>query len=176
MLGRVVRGVPSDIAWRAALELTPRRFTWHVRNPSTAITTLFVVMFPLNMVADSAGRTPSSFIDYRVPLWVLTDLFGCVILVFAALAIAVRVVPGLSTGADAYRGRTRLERGRRTATAAMGVAWAGSAVFRFGSASLVGAGFWAAFGLCLFFYLLLLTVGLGVRLLTLGRYLPKVAS
>ena len=53
---------------------------------------------------------------------------------------------------------------------------AGSAVFRFGALSLVGGVFWAAFAAALVTYLALLVVTGGVRLLTLGRYLPKVSA
>lgn len=174
VLSRVVRGVPADIAWRVGLELSPTRSAWHLRNPSTAITTLFVVMFPVTMVADSSGRRSSQLVDYRIPLWILTDAVGCCVLLFASLALMARLRQRWMTGAARFVARSRLERLRRCATAVLGVAWAGSSVFRFGAVSSIGAGFWGAFGLCLLGYLLLLVLTLGSRILTLGSYLPKV--
>jgi len=176
VVGRVVRGMPSDLAWRVGLELRPGRFAWHLRNPSTAITTTFVAMVPLNAAADSAGTRARQLVDYRVPLWVATDILGVCILLLAMLALASRAWPGWTAGVESFQPGSRLERARRCATATLGIAMAGSAVFRFGALSLVGGVFWAAFAAALVTYLALLVVTGGVRLLTLGRYLPKVSA
>lgn len=177
VVGRVIRGMPADIAWRAVLELRMSRFAWHLRNPSTAITSFLVVMLPLNLAADSAlpqGR--SSLLDYRIPLWVATDFVGGCILLFAVLAFASRVRPRLAAGAEPFQSRSRLEAARRCATATLGVTLAGSAVFRFGALALLGGGFWLAFAACVLVYVALLLATLGVKLLTFGRYRPNIRA
>jgi hypothetical protein len=182
VIGRVLRGIPSDIAWRVGLELRRSRFAWHLRNPSTAITTLFVAMIPLNVAADSneaaesAGTRSWPLLDYQVPLWAVTQLVGGCILLFALLALSTRVSRRWPASAEQFEAHSRLERARRCATAALGVALAGSAVFRFGALSLVGGVFWGAFVACLLLYVALLVVTFSARLLTLGRYLPKVRA
>ena len=180
VVARVVRGMPADITWRVGLELRPSRFAWHLRNPSTAISTLFVAMIPLNVAADSnlhaaaAGDRSWPLLDYRVPLWVATDFVGGCILLFAVLALATRVWPRWAAETEPFTPRSRLERARRCTTAALGVALAGSAVFRFGAFSMVGGAFWVAFAAGVLVYVALLVAPVGPRFLTLGRYLPKV--
>lgn len=177
VIGRVIRGVPADIAWRVGLEIRMSRFAWHLRNPSTAITSLFVVMLPLNVAADSAlpqGR--SSLLAYRIPLWVATNFVGGCILLFAVLAFASRVRPRWAAGAEQFQSRSRLEAARRCATAALGVTLAGSAVFRFGALALVGGVFWLAFAACVLIYGSLLLATLGPKLLILGRYRPNIRA
>lgn len=174
VISRLARGMPADVAWRVGLEARPCRLAWHLRNPSTAITFLFVVMFPINLVADSAGTRSSQLLDYRIPLWVLTDLVGFCMLIFAAVAMTARILNRGTTEAEVFVPQSRLERVRRCATAGLGLAWAGSAVFRFGPFSSVGTACWAGFGIVLVAYLLLRAITLAKLFLTLGRYLPKV--
>jgi len=140
------------------------------------ITTLMVVMVPLNFAADSARGRYQRLVDYRLPLWILTDAMGAGILVLAVLALGVRVLRRMPAGVERVASRSRLERMRRGNTAALGVALAGAAVFRFAPVSAVGAAFWGAFGICLVLYLTLLVATAGSKVLTLGRYLPKVTA
>lgn len=182
VVGRVIRGVPSDIAWRVGLEVRPGRFAWHLRNPSTAITFLFVAMIPLNVAADSnlaataRGDHTWLLLDYTVPLWVATDFVGVCILLIAGLALATRVWPRWRVAAERFEPGSGLERARRFATASLGIALAGSAVFRFGAVGLLGGIFWLAFAAFVVLYAALLLVTLGLKVLTLGRYLPKVRT
>lgn len=178
VVGRVVRGMPADIVWRTGLEVRPSRFTWHLRNPSTAITSLFVVMFPVSMAADAAlpGDRPWPLLDHGIPLWVANFFLGGCILLIAVLALATRLSPSATSGAERFQPRSRLERARRCATAMLGVTLAGSAVLRFGALDLVSGVLWFAFAACVLIYLALIALTFGVRLLTLGRYLPKVKT
>ena len=176
VMSRVLRGAPADIAWRVGMELSPSRVWWHLRNPSTSITALFGVMFPITMVADSTGRRSSRLVDYRIPLWVLTDVVGCCLLVIAGLALAMRLRGRQAVRADRYVPASRLESLRRAATAALGIAWAGAATFRYGVVAPVGSAFWVAFGAILLGYLALLMAGICTKVWTVGRYLPKVST
>lgn len=177
VVGRVVRGMPADLAWRTGLEIRPSRFAWHLRNPSTAITSLLVLLFPLNMAADAAWPSArDSFLDYRIPLWAATDIVGSCIVLFTVLALATRLSRRWKSVADRYRPQSRLERARRCATAVLGVSLAASAVLRFGPLDLASGAFWITFVLCVPIYLALVGATLITKALTLGRYLPKVRT
>ena len=176
VIARVVRGMPSDISWRVALELRPGRFAWHLRNPSTAMTTLLVAMFPLNAAADSYVTDPESrpVVGHGAPLWAATYVVSGCILAVALLALAARLRPGWISSAEQFRPRSRLEGIRRRVTAALGVTLAASAVLRFTALDPVSGLLWVAFVLGVLVYLALLMVSLILELLTLGRYLLKV--
>lgn len=182
VVARVLRGMPADLAWRAGLELRPNRFSWHLRNPSTAITTLLVAMIPFNVAAEAnAAAEPVAprywtLFDYGGPLWAVTQLVGGVILLFALLSLGSRVSRRWIGEAPRFEPQSRLERARRFNTAALGVSLAGSAVFRFGALGPIGGVFWFAFSVLLAVYLALLVGTVAVKLLTLGRYLPKVRT
>lgn len=176
VVSRVVRGMPSDIVWRTGLELRPSRFAWHLRNPSTVITALFLVMVPVNMAANSAFPAERRLIEYRIPLWVATDLIGSCILLFALVALAARARGQWTAGTESYEPESRLESARRAITAAMGITWAGAAVFRFGAVWPVGGFFWFAFAGCVVLYAVVLAMTVFVQLLILGRYLPKIGA
>ena len=177
VVSRCLRGMPADIAWRARLEIRRSRFAWHLRNPSTAITSLLVIMFPLNVAADSALPQGRSFLpDYRIPFWVATDVVGACILLFGVLALVTRVRPRWASGAEPCDPRSRLERARRCTTAALGITLAGSAVFRFGALGPIGGVFWLAFAACVLAYGALIVTTVTVRVLNLRRYRPKVGS
>ena len=176
VIARVVRGMPSDVSWRVALELRPSRFAWHLRNPSTVITTLLVAMIPLNAAADSYVSDPQSrpLVGHGVALWAATYVVSGCILAVALLALAGRLRPGWICGAEQFRPASRLERNRRRVTAALGVILAGSAVLRFTALDLASGVLWVGFVVGFMTYLALLTVSLVLRLLTLGRHLPKL--
>jgi hypothetical protein len=176
VVGRVIRGVPADLTWRIGLEGRPGRLAWHLRNPSTALTSAFVLLVPLNQMADSAWPGDTHFVDYRGPLWVATEVLGSALLIFGLGAAFARVRRSLITGADRYQSRSYSERLRRALTAFMAVSWAGSVVFRFGFVEPIGAVFWGLFWLGLLFYLAVLVGSVAKHALTLGRYMPKIAA
>jgi hypothetical protein len=176
VVSRVVRGIPADLIWRIGLETRPGRLDWHLRNPSTALTSGFAVMVPINLVADSAYPGGRGAVDYRVPLWIATDALGLALIAFGLVAVLARVRGGSTRGGDHYRPTSRTERLRRGLTAFLAVSWASSAVFRFGVVSPIGDVSFGLFVLGLLAYLALLAVPLVHRLLPLGRYLPKVGA
>ncbi|RYC14590.1 hypothetical protein [Nocardioides zhouii] len=176
VVGRVVRGVPADLVWRIRLEARPGRLAWHLRNPSTALTSAFLVMVPVNQMADAAWPGERHLVDYRVPLWAATEALGVALLAFVLWAAWARVRPGAVASAQKYPSRSRAERLRRAATAFMAVSWAGSAVFRFGFVEPIGAVCWGLFWLGLLLYLVVLAGSAAQRGLTMGRYLPKVVA
>lgn len=172
VVSRVVRGVPSDLVWRIGLEARPGRLAWHVRNPSTALTSAFVVMMPVNLLADSAWPGRRHFMDYSVPLWIATDAIGLAVLAFGAWAALAHVRRGWRTGSERYVPRSRTERLRRAATATLALTWAGSAVFRFGFVAPIGGASFGLFWFVVLVYVAVLVGSIVVRLLRLGRYLP----
>lgn len=176
VVGRVVRGMPADLTWRIGLETRPGRLAWHLRNPSTALTSAFVVMVPVNLVADSAWPGGRHLVDYSVPLWIATDAIGLALLGFGLWAALARVRRGWMANAEQYRPRVRAERIRRAMTAFLAVSWAGSAVFRFGAVSPIGNVCFALFWLGVVGYLAVLVGTPVARLLRLGRYLPMLDS
>lgn len=179
VMARTIRGIPSDVSWRMGLELRVDRLAWHVRNPSTAITTLLVGLVPLTVFADSyvkvePGARPLH--GYAVPVWAAARLIGGAILVLALLALAARLRPGWFSGAEQFRPRSRLERSRRQVTAALGIALGASAALRFTALDLASGLLWIAFVLGVMAYLALVIASIFTRLLTLGRYLPKIGT
>lgn len=174
VVGRVVRGMPADLTWRIGLETRPGRIAWHLRNPSTALTSAFVVMVPINLVANSAYPGKRRFIDYSIPLWIATDLIGLVLLSFAFWAGLARIRRGWTAGAEHYCPSSRAERIRRAMTAFLAVSWAGGAVFRFGVVSPVGDVSFILFVVGLLAYVLVLIASVTISLLRLGRYLPML--
>lgn len=174
VVSRVVRGIPADLIWRIGLETRPGRFDWHLRNPSSALTSGFAVMVPINLAADSAYPGGRGAVDYRVPLWIATDALGMALIAFGLGAVLARVRRGSTRGVDHYRPASRTERLRRALTAFLAVSWAGSAVFRFGVVSPIGNVSFGLFVLGVLAYLAAVIGPLVYRLLRLGRYLPIV--
>lgn len=178
VVGRVVRGMPSDISWRVAQEMRASRFAWHLRNPSTAITTLLLALFPLNMAANSLVSNPASrpFSGQSPLLWSATYVVSACILVLASLALAARCGCPWIPAAEPFRPPSLLERARRCLTGALGVSLAASALLRFTALDLLSGILWIAFVLSLATYVALLGMSFLATLLTLRRYLPIVST
>ncbi len=176
VLARTLRGMPADLSWRAGLEFRADRLAWHLRNPSTAITALLAVLFPLNMAADAYVSTPGSrpLLGVGVPLWAATYVVAGCILALALLAFCARWRPGWVRGAERFAPRSRVESARRRVTAALGITFAASAVLRFTFLDLASGVLWIAFVLGVAAYLALVLSSILTTLLTLGRYLPKM--
>jgi hypothetical protein len=135
---------------------------------------MFLVMFPVNCAADrslAASRRHTSWplADYLIPLWVATDVIGVLLLLFAVASLALRVVGSASISAETYRPATRGERARRWATAALGITWAGGAVFRFGTFELIGGLFFFSFAGCVLVYAAILLACALSKALDLGK-------
>jgi hypothetical protein len=172
VVGRVVRGMPADLTWRIGLETRPGRLAWHLRNPSTALTSAFVLMLPINLVANSAYPGRRRFVDYAIPLWILTDVIGIALLSFGLWAGLARIRGGWIADAERYRPASRSEGWRRVMTGFLAVSWAGGAVFRFGVTSPIGDVSFLLFVAGFLAYSLVLIVSSVMGLLHLGRYLP----
>lgn len=176
--GRALRGVPRDIAWRVQLEAAPARWEWHLRHPSTMLTFLLVTTVPITLVADGARtRIPRLHPIFDL-LWAVTLAMCWVMLAFATAAGAHRVhATGASLPSSAHTWVTQLARG---VTALMAISWAASGIGRFVPGSILFHALstvaWAIFGASLLAYLVLLLARSGAKLLTLGRYRPKVGS
>ena len=52
LVGRALRGVPADVAWRLEVEQSPGRLRWHVQHPSTVLLSTWAILLPINLVAD----------------------------------------------------------------------------------------------------------------------------
>jgi phage shock protein PspC (stress-responsive transcriptional regulator) len=153
VIGRVVRGVAADLAWRLDLERTPARLDWHLAHPGTLLAVLFTILVPTTLLADAARGPVSDLGPYLGLFASLVVLVSGSVIVFAAVAPARRLVRGepLLSG-PTVRGV------RRAALSAMCVLWAGAALWRFtpesaGWAAQVSALSWAGFGLALVVYL-----------------------
>ena len=153
LVGRVLRGIAADLAWRLGVERTPARLDWHLAHPGTLLAGLFVVLVPTTMLADAA-RGPVS------QLGTLLGLLAAVVVLLSSVALALPVVAlarRLVGGTVGLRGFT-LATARRAALSAMCVLWAGAALWRFvpesrGWSAHISAVSWGAFGISLLVYL-----------------------
>ena len=82
VVGRVLRGVPADLAWRFALERAPARMDWHLTHPGTLLTGLFVLLVPTTLLADAA-RGPVS------GLGPFLDVLASTVVLLSAAAVGV---------------------------------------------------------------------------------------
>lgn len=160
--GRVLRGVPADLAWRLARETGPERVAWHVRHPVTLLTGLLPLVVVLGTTVDAARHRATW-------LAVPAQLAEGVLLPLYAVALGVGLVGGVL--AARHPARPSLAGARRTALATMTVSWALSGLWRFapgplGAVSTLG---WVAFGLALLGWLALVAATGGARVLALGK-------
>lgn len=172
VLGRALRGVPSDLAWRLAVELAPDRRAWHRQHPSTALAGMFLVSIPLGLLADAAQRRLPVLTPYVAGLWLLVLAASWTLLGFAGLASLHRLQGGNVTDPEHRRPRVVLL--RRCLVNVMAVSWAGSAVWRYAPVEILSGlstAAWALFGLSLAAYVLMMVLR---TLLRLGSYLPML--
>jgi hypothetical protein len=166
---RALRGIASDVAWRFRLEAVPERWGWHLRHPSTPLTSLFLAMVPVNLVADAGRVRVPSLSPIFTGLWAVTLAMSWVLLAFAAVAATVWLLVMSTSSSQQLPAGTRL---RRWVTAIMAFSWAASTVGRFAPGSELSAFStvaWAVFGASLLAYVVLVLSRTGIRLLTLGR-------
>lgn len=155
ILGRTVRGIPSDVVWRLRIELAPERRAWHRAHPSTALATLFLVSLPVGMLADAAEARIAALRPYVDGLWLVTLLVSWVLLAFAGLAVADRLRG--TARSDPAAGAPWSKRLRRGLVCVMAVSWAGSGVWRFAQVTWLNdlsTVAWVTFGFSLCGYLL----------------------
>lgn len=153
VLGRVLRGVAADLAWRFGVESTPARLDWHLAHPGTVLAGLFVVLVPATMLADAA-RGPVAELGHFVNPLAST----VVLLSSAAVAVAGIALGRWLVRKERLRARLTVTGTRRAALSAMCVLWAGAALWRFvpdsrGWSAHVSGFAWAGFGLALLVYL-----------------------
>ncbi|HUP99234.1 MAG TPA: hypothetical protein VM093_02125 [Aeromicrobium sp.] len=175
--GRSLRGMPADLAWRLHLELHPARRRWHLTCASTVLTFLFIVMAPINLLADLTPTRFPKLLPADAALWAITTLLGWTVLAVAAAAAVYRLLPSAGRDNAGVLGLSLDARLRRRASAALSIAWAASAVGRFSAHPLLtrmSDAAWVGVGMALAGYLLLLLPTLltrhpSRRVLTLGR-------
>ena len=175
--GRVLRGVPADLWWRAGLEAAPARLRWHLRNPGTVATALLVVTLPLNLLADSVPERLPGLRPLYATLWGLTFIVAWILLGLAAAALAARLVPGFLEGVPRVVGLSAFAHARRGVLTVSAVCLAVSAVSRLSGDrvfQLLSTAGWMGFGLSVVAYVVLVLVSVLTRVLPIGRYLPKV--
>jgi len=163
--GRVLRGMPADIAWRLEVEWAPGRLRWHLRHPGTIVAWLFVLLAPLGLLADQAtDRIPALHPVYRT-LTAFADAVSLCLLGVVLAAIGWRLMTPRPAPEDATASPPAGLRGlRRALVTLMGISFAIAGLWRFSPDPLghVAAYAWAAFGVCLLAYLGVVTAG-GVR-------------
>ena len=173
VVGRVLRGMPADLAWRFAVERASTRVDWHLTHPGTLLAGLFLLLVPTTLLADAA-RGPVSV------LGPFLDVFASLVVLLSASAVgvaAVALVRRLLAGTLLF-GRLTFADVRRAAVSAMCVLWAGAALWRFvpaseGWAAGVSSISWIGFGLALLVYLGCVAIS-GLRGLVLDN--RKVSS
>ena len=84
--GRMVRGMPADLAWRVEVEQAPGRLRWHLQHPATVYATALLVLIPLGLVADGT-RTRGD-----VHRWSAAGALGLAALVGCAVVVAFGLV------------------------------------------------------------------------------------
>ena len=169
LASRAVRGMPADLVWRAGLEWQPTRLAWHLHNPSTVITTGFVCMLPVGLLANATQERFSPPFPVHSLAWALTVLLSWGLLGFAAAAAWWRLGAGRQARAGVLLPpMSRLTRLRRATTASMGICVAVSATsgaaITFPGALTLSAWAWGAFGISLGAYLLLVATALVTRI------------
>lgn len=153
VIGRVMRGMAADLAWRTGVERTPARLDWHLSHPGTLLAGLFVVLVPTTLLADAARGPVSDLGPFLGLLASLVVVFSSAAVVFAVVAPARRLARGepLLSGLTVWGAR-------RATLSAMCVLWAGAALWRFvpearGWSAHVSGVSWAGFAVALLVYL-----------------------
>ncbi len=150
VLGRAVRGVPADVAWRLDVERAPGRLRWHLMHPSTVLLATWAFLFPINLIADGMASDEAR--------WSAAGFFGSATVALGAFLIAFAVVSVVLRGRDGLRvqGTTASDL-RVDVLCGMAVAYALSGIWRFAPDPLhaIAAVGYIAFGLLLVLYLLL---------------------
>jgi hypothetical protein len=167
IVGRVVRGVPADLAWRLDSELAPGRLRWHLQHPTTVHTLALLVLVPLALTADRMRE--------HVDRWTaagavgLAAVVGCAGVVGFSMVSFAHLRPG-STGWTSGRAV------RAFLVGAMSFCWALSGVWRFVPTPLaeVSTVAWVGFGAALLAYLVARAAQLTCRIARLD--VRKISS
>jgi hypothetical protein len=153
VVGRVMRGMAADMAWRLGVERTAARLDWHLAHPSTLLAGLFLVLVPTTMLADAARGPVSQLGPLLGLLASVVVLLSSASVVLAVVGVARRLV-----GGTVLSRVPTLVTVRRAALSAMCVLWAGAALWRFvpesrGWSAHISSVSWAAFGIALLVYI-----------------------
>lgn len=167
IVGRVVRGVPADLAWRVTTELSAGRLRWHLQHPTTVHSLALLMLVPLGLTADKLRD--------RVHGWTAAGPVGIVTLVGCSAVVAFSLVSFAHLRPDTAR-RVDARRVRAVLVGAMSFSWALAGVWRFAPTSLaiVSTVAWVGFGAALLAYLVTRGAPLLIRLT--GLALGKVSS
>jgi hypothetical protein len=174
LIGRVVRGMPADLAWRFEVERSPARLDWHLAHPGTLLAGLFLLLVPTTMLADAARGPVAS-------LGRFLDLFASAVVLLSATAVvlaAVALVRRLLRR-NLQPSRLTFPDVRRAALSVMCVLWAVAALWRFVPASegwvaQVSSVAWGGFGLALAVYIVCALIsGLWSRRTIDNRKIPS---
>ncbi len=169
--GRLVRGMPADLAWRVEVEQAPGRLRWHLQHPATVYAAALLVLIPLGLVADGTRTRGDVHRWSAAGALGLAALVGCAVVVAFGLVSLAYLRPSLG----ALR-RVGARRVRPFLVCVMSFLWALAGVWRFvpNELSTVSALAWGFFGVALVAYLLAITVQAVVWLLRVD--LRKVSS
>jgi uncharacterized membrane protein len=157
--GRIVRGIPSDLAWRIDVEWTPERRRWHLDHPTMMLGTALAILIPFTLVTD-ALRTAPGEVDPALG-WRDAGLLG-----FLTLSASAAVV-GLSLASFAHLAASRprptrlsLRHVRRASLCSMSALWALSGVWRYSPGlDAVSSVAWIGFGVALLTFVLAASMG-----------------
>ena len=165
--GRVLRGMPADLAWRLEIEWTPARLRWHLRHPGTIVTWLFVLLFLVTLLEGAAEFLIAALHLFHIALRSAALMLSLCLLGFVLAAAVWQLATRRPVAEDAPASRlARPARLRRTTMTLMGICLAIAGLWRFmpGPLGQVAAYAWAAFGVCLLVYLATIAAGVLQRL------------
>jgi hypothetical protein len=148
LLGRLIRGIPDDVAWRVGLECHAERLTWHVAHPQTVLGVCWFLLLPVGLLAD-AGRQ-------RLPgLWPVEGWLIGAVICLSTVAVALGLVAaGRALTEVRPLLRVGLRQWRTRLFCALAFFWALSGLWRSAETFLAPISnlAWAAFGWALILY------------------------
>lgn len=146
MLGRSLRGVPSDVVWRVEVEWARDGLRSLAAEPVTVLGALFVALVPLSLLADAARRFGFVPEQVREGLTVACGMLYTVAVAYALVAAGTRAVESRRSSA-----RPLPRRPVRVLRLAMFASFALSGIWRFAPDPFgqISAWAWAVFGVTL---------------------------
>lgn len=168
LVGRALRGVPADVAWRLEVEQTPGRLNWHVQHPSTVLLSTWAILLPINLVADGVAHDAKR--------WSAAGFLGAATVALGAFMIAFVLVSLVQRGKAGLRAAPRSARDLRVGVlCAMAVAFASSGIWRFAPEPLssISSLAWGAVGLLAIAYGLLVAYAFTRRVALDVRKIPS---
>ena len=146
MLGRTVRGIPSDVLWRFEIEWARDQLRSLVAEPTTVLGLLFLTLLPISLLADAARRFDFVPVEAREGLTVVCGFLYTFAVAYLLTAASMRFFVRQRLIAQPLRQRLL-----RFLRLVMFASFALSGIWRFAPDPYgqISAWAWAVFGLSL---------------------------